>query len=83
MITNSLDWSSRRLDIKEKIQNLPYNPDLRKLLRNIDDMVDDLNRMEVDARRTKNNFKCNSQIEKINTAINNLEQWLIMAVLIN
>lgn len=82
MITNSLQWESERLRLKTQILGLPYNADLRRILRNIDDMVVELSKIEVDARRTKSNTKVNGQLAKIETAINTLEQWLIMAALL-
>ena len=82
MISNSLDWDLCRIDLKEKIQKFPFNPDLKKLLKNIDVMVDELSRLEVEARRTKNHNRCNEQLEKIRAAIDTLEIWIIMAELL-
>lgn len=79
MISNSLDWDLCRIDLKEKIQKFPFNPDLKKLLKNIDVMVDELSRLEVEARRTKHMIRCTEQAAKINDAIATLEKWIIMA----
>lgn len=90
MITNSLEWIHYRPGrlppyrdtLQDKINALPFNADLRRLLKNIDEMVADLSRLEVEARRTKSQHKVEDQLAKINAAITTLEQWLIMAALI-
>jgi hypothetical protein len=82
MITNSLEWDLYRIKLKDKILDLPYNPDLRKLLRNIDGMIDALSRLEVEARRTKNSTRCDEQLQKINGAVDTLEKWIMMAELL-
>lgn len=82
MILNSLDWNMYRVTLKQQISGLPYNPDLHLLLKNIDGMVDELSRREVDARRTKNSTGVCDQLEKIKAAIETLEKWIMMAALI-
>lgn len=82
MVNNSLDWDTHRIILKNKILDLPYNPDLRKLLKNIDGMIDTLSRLEVEARRTKNLTRCGEQLQKINSAVDTLEKWIIMAELL-
>lgn len=64
------------------MSTLPYNRDLHKLLYNVDTMVDELSRMEVDARRTKQTGKVGEQLGKINSAIETVEQWIMMAQLL-
>ena len=82
MINNSLVWDTYRIKLKDKILDLPYNPDLIKLLKNIDGMIDTLSRLEVEARRTKNVGRCSEQLQKINGAVDTLEKWIMMAELL-
>ena len=82
MITNSLEWDIYRIKLKNKILDLPYNPDLRKLLKNIDGMIETLSRLEVEARRTKNITRSDEQLQKINGAVDTLEKWIMMAELL-
>lgn len=82
MIKGSLDWNSRRVQLALQIGGLPYNVDLRRMLRNIDTMVDKLSQLEVEGRRTHNASKVEEQLEQVNGAIVTLEQWIVMAALI-
>jgi transcription antitermination factor NusA-like protein len=81
MIKNSLEWQAQRRDLAEKVSSVPYSPDLKRMLKNIDDLVTELSKIEVDARRTKSNTKVNIHLNKISAAINTLEQWIFMAAL--
>lgn len=71
-----------RVTLKQQISDMPYNPDLHHLLKNIDGMVAELSRREVDARRTKSSTAVREQLEKIKSAIQTLEQWIMMAALL-
>lgn len=82
MIGSSLDWDLRRQSLKAQIKELPYNPDLKKLLSNIDEMVDDLSRAEVFARRYKKSIEDLPEVKKVNDAIQTLEKWIMLAALI-
>jgi hypothetical protein len=55
---------------------------LRKLLKNIDGMIETLSRLEVEARRTKNIARSDEQLQKINGAVDTLEKWIMMAELL-
>jgi len=81
MINTSLEWDARRTQLEEQMQRLDYNSDLKKMLRGIDSMVVELSKVEVDARRTKSNTKVNEQVARVNSAINSVEQWIMMAIL--
>ena len=82
IIASSMDWDQHRQILKDKIQSLPYNRDLRTLLKNIDVMVDDLSKAEVFARRHRRIVTSLPEVQQVNTAINTLEQWIMMAVLL-
>ena len=82
-IKNSLEWETVRRDLKQQILKLPYDTSIREMLRNIDRMVDDLSRTEVEARRTKNNGYSDRSLGKINEAIETLEKIIMIAVLIS
>ena len=79
-IQSSLEWNSVLTELRRQIGELPYNSDLWKMLSNIDDMVDDLSRNEVEARR-KRSSKTEKQLQEINEAIDRLEKLLLMAAL--
>jgi len=79
MIKNSLEWDPVRRDLKSKILALPYSPDLRRMMRTVDDLVTELSKIEVDARRTKSNTKVDEKLLVINDCIKTLEQWILLA----
>jgi len=80
VLQNSLAWSDRRNALLEGVRSVPYSPELHSLLKNIDGMVAELSRLEVDARRTKKMTYVESKLVEINGAIQTLEQWTIMGV---
>lgn len=82
MITCSLDWSDRREEIQRKINVVPQNRELKKMLHTIDNLVRDLSRAEVDARRLNKEIEKLPELAKVNNAIETLEQWLIMGALL-
>lgn len=79
-IKSSLEWDKVLTELRRQIGELPYNPDLWKMLNNIDDMVDDLSKNEVEARR-KRSSNTEKQLREINEAIDRLEKLLLMAAL--
>lgn len=83
MIKSSLDWPIERQNLKEKINALPYNPDLHKMLKNIDAQIDALSKAEVIARRNHKKFENLVELKTVNDSLVVLEKWIIMAALIN
>lgn len=82
MIETSLDYTARREKLLASIRVLPYNKELRKMLHNIDDMVRDLSRAEVHARRSHKNTAELPELKRVNESINFLEQWIVMGTLL-
>jgi hypothetical protein len=82
MITCSLDWPEKRDELKKKVRKVPRNRELVILLNNIDDLVKDLSRAEVDARRHKKDIGSLKELADVNEAIETLEQWLVFGAFI-
>lgn len=80
-IKSSLEWPKVRMAIERELKILNYNGDLRRMLSAIDGMVTDLSKLEVIARQTKRPDKCATKISEINSAINDLDGWIIIATL--
>ena len=80
-IKSSLDWSDAHTQLRNRLSNLPYNPDLVKMLHNIGETVSQLSRLEVDARRTQKFSYLDKQIEVVNKAIDHFEKLLLIAEL--
>ena len=82
-IENSLEWLEVKSSLVNQLDSIGYNPDLRKMLKNIDIMIIELSKLEVEARRTRHASYSNTQKNKINKAIDHLEKLLLMAKLMN
>ena len=78
-IETSLDWKNISNKLHAQLNNLPYNSDLHKMLKNIDKMVDDLSKLEVIARRIRNTSYLSDKISDINKSINHLEKLIVVA----
>lgn len=75
------DWFEVERELTQRIRSLGYNPDLAKMKRNLDEMIRDLSRAEVEARRTKNSRYLQTRIDDINRTIESIEHWILMLVL--
>ena len=80
-INSSLDWNSTSERLRSQMSRLGYNADLQKMFWNIDDMVTELSKLEVEARRIKKTTYLDSKIEEINKAIKHLEQLIMVGLL--
>jgi hypothetical protein len=78
-IETSLDWNPVFRKMADNLHHLPYNPDLYKMLNNIDDMVQELSRQEVDARRIRKPEYTKEKVDSINNAIDHFEKLLLIA----
>jgi hypothetical protein len=81
-IETSLDWDNVNTELKSQLSQLSYNNDLRKMLKTIDTLVEQLSQLEVEARRTKSTTRTTQKVTEINEAITNFEKWLMMAMLL-
>jgi hypothetical protein len=75
------DWFEVDKELVRQIRGVGYNPDLAKMKRNLDEMIRDFSRAEVEARRTKNYHYLQPRIDNINRSIESLEHWILMLVL--
>jgi hypothetical protein len=80
-IKTSGDWWAIEQELKTQLKSMNYNSDLYKMKDNITVMVVELNKAEVTARRLKNFKYLEPKIAEINSAINNLEKWILMLIL--
>ena len=83
MITNSLEWEDKRQELKTQILSLRYDPALRTMLKNIDTMVTELNKAEVDARRTRVTHYLTPHLDKINESITLLEKVILLGMMLD
>lgn len=80
-IQSSLDWNTVHSELRNQIGQLPYNPDLRKMLNNISNMVSELSSLEVETRRLNKPEYSKEKVDEINKSIDHLEKLLLIAKL--
>ena len=82
-IERALDWNQISDNLRSQLNTVGYNPDLRKMLKNIDGMVTELSKLEVSFRRSQKYSILDDKVREINKAIDHLEKLILMAKLIN
>lgn len=79
MIKTSLDWAEKRTQLVKTMCLLCYNPDLTKMLYALDNMIRDLSKAEVEARRLKRSVSSLPEYQRVTDAIAQFEKFLILA----
>lgn len=82
-IERAIDWNEVKIEIQSQMSKIGYNPDLKKMLTNIDNMVTELSKLEVSFRRTQKYSMLDDKVNEINKAINHLEKLILMAKLMS
>jgi len=80
-INHAIDWQEIRSNLRVELNSIGYNPDLQKMLKNIDSMVTELSKLEVAARRNHSTIFTKEKVDQINKAIKHLQQFLLVAKL--
>ena len=80
-IQTALDWQEVSAQIRRDLDRVGYNPDLKKMFNNIQLMVTELSKLEVNGRRLRATNYTQTQVEKINKAIDHLEKLILMGLL--
>ena len=80
-IQTSLDWQSVHSELRTQIGQVPFNPDLRRMLNNITNMITELSQIEVEARRKNMAHITEPKVKSINEAIDRFEKLLLIAQL--
>lgn len=69
--------------LKKELLRLRYNPDLKKMLANIEIMVTELSKIEVTCRQAKSNARLIDPLNKLNASVRHLEQFILIATLMD
>lgn len=69
-------------NFRKVISTLPYNQDLKKMLKNIETMVSRLSQLETTCRLTSRKTVLETPLLELNKAINNMDKWLLLAKLL-
>lgn len=82
-INHALDWQEVHTKLKRDLSTIGHNPDLRKMLNNISDMVTELSKIEVTARRVQSTTLVADRVTAINSAISHLSKLILIAQLMS
>jgi hypothetical protein len=80
-IERAIDWNKVSDQLRSQMSSAGYNPDLTKMLKNIDTMVTELSKLEVLGRRTQKYSFLDDKVLQINNAISHLEKLILIAQL--
>jgi hypothetical protein len=80
-IERAIDWNKVSDQLRSQMSSAGYNPDLTKMLKNIDTMVTELSKLEVLGRRTQKYSFLDEKVLQINNAISHLEKLILIAQL--
>ena len=78
-IERALDWNQVSSNLSSQMNGIGYNPDLHRMYKNIDKMVSELSKLEVNLRRTGKFEMLDDKVAAVNTAINHLDKLVLMA----
>lgn len=78
-IEHALDWNSISVDLSSQLSSIGYNPDLKRMYKNIEHMITDLSKLEVSFRRVNKCSILDDKVLEINKAIDHLEKLILMA----
>lgn len=62
---------------------LKYNPDLKKMLKNIEQMVTEISKLEVVSRQHRSRLILDERLIVVNAAINHFEKLILIAKLMD
>jgi hypothetical protein len=80
-IERAIDWDKVGLDLQSQLSKIDYNPDLKRMFKNIDNMITELSKLEVSFRRTQKYAILDDKVLQINNAIDHLEKLILIAQL--
>jgi hypothetical protein len=80
-IEKALDWDRVSILIRDKMSTIGYNADLQKVYWNIENMISELSKLEVEARRIHKFSYTSAKVEEINKAIHHLNQLILIGLL--
>lgn len=82
-IEQAIDWNRVNGELRTQLSTIAYNPDLHRIQININTMVSDLSKLEVECRRRPHDSRLVAKVEEINQAIDRLEKLILMAKLMS
>lgn len=83
MITSALEGRKVCDTLEIELNKLRYNPDLRKMLKNISNMVTEISKKEVLCRQSHSLRPLEIPLRQLNDAVAHLEKLILIAQIMN
>lgn len=69
--------------LRKELSQIRYNPDLQKMLKNINGMVTQISKLEVECRRAHSRTILETPLKKVNESVDHLQKLILMAKLMD
>lgn len=69
--------------LRKDLSQIRYNPDLQKMLRNINGMITEISKLEVECRRAHSRALLETPLKKVNESVDHLQKLILMAKLMD
>ena len=70
-------------ELRRDLSSIRYNPDLRKMLKNIEGMLTDISKKEVICRQSRQSFILEGPLASLNQSIDQLQKLILVAKLMD
>lgn len=80
---NALTYRKKCDQLRKDLKSIRFNMDLLRMLRNIEEMVTELGKLEVQCRHHTKTYQLEKPSEKIAQSIDHLEKLILMARLMD
>lgn len=82
-IISAISARQRCDKIRRDLKSIRYNPDLHKMLKNIESMVTELSKLETQCRHHTKRYQLDEPTKKLSQSIDHLEKLIIVAKLMD
>jgi len=69
--------------VEHHLKQVSYNPDLHKIYKNLEEMLTNISKIEVDCRRTKKYHALEKPLQEFNESVDRLEKLILIAKLLD
>jgi hypothetical protein len=82
MITSAIQGRQKIDEVRTILRNMPYNPDLHKMLKTAEGICTEVSKKEVLGRNSRVNYHTEKPLKDLNECIDRLEKYIILAKLL-
>lgn len=82
-IHTAISFRQKSEDLRKLLRSIRYNPDLHKMLKNIDSMITELSKLEASCRHHTKRYHLEEPMIKVNKSLDHLEKLILVAKLMD